>query len=246
VVQRATGKDIRTIMHREICEPLGFRWMNFGVPARDVKRVARDAVTGIPSWRLVSPLVTHILGTTFENAVEMARDPRFLRGIIPSANVCTNAAELCDFYQCLLDEGELNGVRVFEPRTIHRATSEQAYMEIDLTLGLPIRHGLGFMLGSESVSLFGTANPRAFGHLGLTNIFSWADPDRRLSVALTTSGKPTLTPEIVRLVSLIRQIGTAFPPIGKRARSRAAKPEVQLVQKSRKSWRQRPRRTRAS
>lgn len=246
VVRRATGEDLRTIMHREICEPLGFRWMNYGVSARDVKRVGRDSVTGVPGGRLMSRLATYVLGTTFENAVEMAGDPRFLRGIVPSANVCSNAAELCDFYQCLLDEGELNGVRVFEPRTIHRATAEQAYLELDLTLGLPVRHGLGFMLGSEMVNLFGTANPRAFGHLGLTNIFSWADPDRRLSVALITSGKPVLSPEVIRTISLIGQIGAAFPPIGKRARSHAAKPKLQLVQKSRRPKRRRPRTARAS
>ena len=235
VVQRAAGEDLRSYLDREICKPLGFRWMNYGVRARDLKRVGRDAVTGLPIGRTLSKLSESVLGTTFENAVEMAGDPRFLRAIIPSANICSNADELCAFYQCLLQEGELDGVRIFEPRTIHRATAEQAYWEIDLTLGLPLRHGLGFMLGAETVSPYGLQAPRAFGHIGLTNIFSWADPERRLAVALVTSGKPALTPEIMRLGALIHTISTSFEPVpasrrrqakakasGKRRRRRAS------------------------
>jgi CubicO group peptidase (beta-lactamase class C family) len=54
---------------------------------------------------------------------------------------------------------------------------------------------------------------RAFGHIGMTNIFSWADPDRRLAVELLTSGKPTLTPEAVRVLQRVRCISEAFPPL---------------------------------
>ena len=32
--------------------------------------------------------------------------------------------------------GELDGVRVFDPRTVRRAVAEQSYLEFDLTLGL--------------------------------------------------------------------------------------------------------------
>ena len=32
------------------------------------------------------------------------------------------------------------------------ATSEQTYWDIDLTLGVPLRYGLGFMLGGETIS----------------------------------------------------------------------------------------------
>ncbi len=219
VVRRAAGEDLRSYLGREICKPLGFRWMNYGVRAKDVGRVGRDSVTGLPLGRVLSQLSESVLGTSFENAVEMAGDPRFLRGIVPSANICSNADELSAFYQCLLQEGELDGVRVFEPRTIHRATAEQSYWEIDLTLGIPLRHGLGFMLGSEGLSPWGLGASRAFGHVGLTNVFSWADPERRLAVALITSGKPVLTPEVVRLASLINTIGTVFGPIQARSRS---------------------------
>jgi CubicO group peptidase (beta-lactamase class C family) len=109
-------------------------------------------------------------------------------------------------------------VRVFAPRTVRRATAEITYLGVDLTLGLPLRYGLGFMLGSETVSLFGWDGPAAFGHVGFTNSFSWADPERRLAVALLTNGKPVLSLHTIRLVQLAVEMNRAFPKIAPRMR----------------------------
>jgi CubicO group peptidase (beta-lactamase class C family) len=220
VVHRATGRDIRDVLRKEIAQPLGFRWLGYGAAPEDAGRVARDAVTGLPVWPPFSWAFRRALGTGFVDAVRLASDPRFLRGVVPSANVVATADEVSAFYQCLLDGGELGGVRVFEPRTVRRATAEDSFLELDLTLAMPIRYGLGFMLGGP-VSLFGVDVPRAFGHLGFTNIFSWADPDRALAVAILTSGKPFLSLDSARLLGLILAIGRAFPRLaGGRARPR--------------------------
>jgi CubicO group peptidase (beta-lactamase class C family) len=140
---------------------------------------------------------------------EISNDPRFLRGIIPAANLVTTANEFSLFYQVLLDEGTFGGVRVFDPRTVRRAVSEQSYLEFDRTLGLPIRYGLGFMLGGRWVSLFGPGTERAFGHLGFTNIIAWADPDRQVAAALLTSGKPLVHPGVYYFLEIPRRIGAA-------------------------------------
>ena len=211
VVRRATGDDIRTVMRDQIQRPLGFRWMNFGVAPEDVPRVAIDAFTGLPVPPPFSLLLRRALGKDLPEVVRLANDPRFRTGIVPSGNVVTTADELCAFYQCLLDGGELGGVRVFEPRTVRHATSEQTYWELDLTLGLPLRYGLGFMLGGETLSLFGPDSPHAFGHLGFTNVFSWADPERRLAVAFLTSGKPFFSVESLWLLRFLWRVARAFP-----------------------------------
>jgi CubicO group peptidase (beta-lactamase class C family) len=213
VVQRATGRDIRRVLREEIAEPLGLRWLGYGLRAEDVDCRARDAVTGLPVSPPFSWLFRRALGTSFRDAVRIASDPRFLTGIVPSANVVCTADELCSFYQCLLDEGKFGGAQVFDPRTVRHATSEQSYWDLDLTMGVPVRYGLGFILGGENVSLFGSRAPRAFGHLGFTTIFSWADPDRRLAVALLSSGKTFLSLDVFRIFDVIRQIGRAFPPV---------------------------------
>jgi CubicO group peptidase (beta-lactamase class C family) len=158
----------------------------------------------------MSRILRNALGTTLEGAVDLSNDPRFLTGIIPAANVVTTADELSAFFECLLREGELDGVRVFDPRTVRHATAEQSYWELDLTLGMPIRYGLGFMLGGP-ISLYGTDAHEAFGHIGLSNVIGWADPERDISVALLTSGKALLSLHVVRLYQLLTEIGNAFP-----------------------------------
>jgi CubicO group peptidase (beta-lactamase class C family) len=213
VVRRATGADIRTVLERELIAPLGYRWMRYGVREEDLPLVAHDAITGPPVPWPASTVLRNALGADLERVIELANDPRFLTGIVPSANVVTTARELCAFYQCLLDGGEQNGVRVLQPATIRHATSEASWWEIDFTLGLPIRYGLGFMLGSKGISLFGRDNDRAFGHVGFSNIFAWADPERALAVVLCASGKPVLSLHAVRLVQWMLAIGRAFPKL---------------------------------
>jgi CubicO group peptidase (beta-lactamase class C family) len=210
VVRRATGKDIRTVLREKFQAPLGLRWMNYGVDPADLPIVAEDAFTGPPVPPPMSWVLTRALGTDMRSVVELSNDPRFRTAIIPAANVISTAEEAASFYQCLLEEGTLGGVRVLDPRTVRHATSEQSYWEIDLTLVLPMRHGLGFMLGADLLSLFGPDTSHAFGHLGFTNIFTWADPDRDLAVALLTSGKPFISPDVIRLYEFLLRLQWAF------------------------------------
>ena len=213
VVRRITGQDIRTVLEKEILEPLGFQWMRYGVKPQDLSRVAVNAFTGPPVPPPLSQVLRRALGTGLREVVELSNDPRFLTGIIPAGNVMTNAEELSAFFQCLLNGGELDGVRVFDPRTVRHATGEQSFWELDLTLALPIRYGLGFMLGG-AVSPFGVDNHQAFGHLGLSNVMSWADPERNIAVALLNSGKPIVSLHVLRMMQLLVEIARAFPKRG--------------------------------
>jgi CubicO group peptidase (beta-lactamase class C family) len=93
-------------------------------------------------------------------------------------------------------------------------------MELDFTLIAPLRYGLGFMLGHEGIGPFGYDNPLAFGHIGLSNTFSWADPERDIAVALVTTGKPVLSLSGVRLIQFLREVGNAFPKVQQRRHAR--------------------------
>lgn len=212
VVRRVYGHDLRTLLDDTVCRPLGFRWMNYGVRREDTDQVAWNYVTGPPVLPPLSFLIRRILSADLDTVVEMSNDPRFLEGIIPAANVVATANELSRFYQLLLQGGELDGVRVFDRRTIRRATGEQSYLEVDLTLGLPLRYGMGFILGGDWFSLYGPRTPRAFGHLGFTNIVSWADPQRQVAATIMTNGKPFLYPQLYRLLEVLRRISAACPP----------------------------------
>ena len=207
IVHRVTGKDIRQVMAEEICEPLGFRWGNYGVAPEDVDAVGRSYATGAPVLPPLSTAMARALGRHPDEVTRISNDPRFLTAIVPAANIVTTANELSRFYELLRCGGELDGVRVMEPRTIRRALVERAYREIDLTLGAPMRHASGFLLGAQAMSLFGPDTEQAFGHLGFTNILGWADPQRAVSVGLITSGKPILHHGLPDLWALARRIG---------------------------------------
>lgn len=221
VVKRATGKDMREVLEEKISRPLGLEWLSYGVPEKDVGAVALNALTGLPVMPPIKQILHRALGLSMREAVELSNDPRFLTGIIPSANICATADEVSVFYQCMLQSGEYGGQQVFSPRTVRHATAEQSFWEIDFTLGVPIRYGLGFMLGNKSVGLFGRDNPFAFGHIGLSNVFTWADPERAISVALLTSGKGIIGPHVIPLVELLGEIGTVFDRAAARPPSEA-------------------------
>jgi len=221
LVRRVTGKDIRSFLHEEILRPLNFRWMNYGVGRRDVRKVAINYFTGPPPLPPLSILLERAFGVGFRQAVEQSNDPRFLTSVVPSANIVATANELSRFYQLLLNGGALDGVRIFDPRTIQRATAEQSYFEIDLTLGAPLRYAMGFILGAQWLSLYGPDTESAFGHLGFTNILSWADPERQVAAAIMTSGKPLLYPQLYYAYDIVRQIGSACTKV---RRSTARKP----------------------
>jgi CubicO group peptidase (beta-lactamase class C family) len=226
IVRRVTGKPIRAFLRDEIQAPLGLRWMNYGVAPREVPRVARSYLTGPPLLPPLSTLMERALGLPMEELVTVSNDPRFLSAVVPSGNVVATANEMGRFYQLLLAGGTLDGVEVFEPRTIRRAVQEQSYLEFDMTLVLPLRYAMGFMLGGHTLSLYGPNTAAAFGHIGFTNIVTWADPDRQVSGALMTSGKPIIYPEIYYLHDLMWTIGTVCTKTSRRQeRSRVRRPK---------------------
>lgn len=213
VVREITGKDIRTVLAEEILDPLGFRWMNYGVAPEDVPLVAQNYPTGPTPMPPLSTFLTRALGVHPDEATRMSNDPRFLTAILPAANGVSTANELSRFYEMLRCGGELDGVRVMEERTIRRARVGVSHLEVDLSLGLPIAFSNGFMLGGKVLSLYGPNTTKAFGHLGWINIIGWADPERALSAALITTGKSVLYPEVVRFWEVGHRIGKEAAPI---------------------------------
>jgi CubicO group peptidase (beta-lactamase class C family) len=230
VVRRAAGRTIRDVLRTEIREPLGVRWLHYGVAPEDVDRVAPNAFTGPPPPPPLRRLLARALGRPLREIVSLSNDPRFLTGIIPSGNVISTAEDFSAFLQCMLQEGRYRDTRIFEPRTIRHALGEASYREIDLTLMMPLRYGLGPMLGDDPIGIFGPHTARAFGHVGLSNIFPWADPEREISVALFTTGKPILSAHALRLVKLLTTINRVFPKTGASAAAAGAPADADFGQ----------------
>lgn len=212
VSRRAAGRSLREVLAEDIKKPLGLDWLDFGVAPEHAKSVAQNVETGFPLGLAMGSFLTRVLGKPWGPVLRMSNDPRFVTGIVPSGNVIVTARDIATFYQCLMNGGSLEGTRVFEEETVMRAIHPAGEeMEIDRMLGMPIRYSPGFMLGSESVSLYGWNHPRVFGHVGMSNVFTWADRDRDLVVALLTSGKPVLGTHVLALTQLISGIHEVFP-----------------------------------
>ena len=80
---------------------------------------------------------------------------------------------------------------------------------------IPIRYSNGFMLGESLFSLFGIKAKHAYGHLGLMNIVSWADPARDISVALMNTGKtldPASLPALAKILIAISRNASVINP----------------------------------
>ncbi len=211
VIERVTGRNVRAFLREEVLAPLGIEHLDYGVAPDDIPKVALNARTGPPAVPPFKGLFRRALGVGYAEACEMSNDRRFLTGVVPAGNCIGTANEACKFMQLLLNQGELDGVRIFDPRTIQRAIAEQSYLELDLSLGFPFRYGMGFMLGANYFSLFGLKSHLAFGHLGFTNIVVGADPERDLSVALMTSGKPFLAPGQLQWLWVMQTIARRVP-----------------------------------
>lgn len=207
VVTAVTGQDIRTVLAEQILDPLSFRWTNYGAAPADHQLIAHDHATGPRPLPPLSTGLVRALGMSVPELALITRDPRFLNGIVPAGNVVSTANEASRFMDLLRAGGTLDGVRILHPRTIRRALVERSYHEIDRTLGAPLRHASGFMLGARALGLYGPDTDEAFGHLGFTNVMAWADPRRELAVGLMTNGKPVLGSHLPALWNLTRRIG---------------------------------------
>jgi CubicO group peptidase (beta-lactamase class C family) len=131
--------------------------------------------------------------------------------VVPSANIIATPEEISRFFELLLCGGTYRDARVFDQRTIARATEPQVTGQVDRVLMMPIPLSMGFMLGGKTFGFYGPKTASAYGHLGFTNVLGWADPDRDISVAFMNTGKPLLSAKMLTWLNVTRVIGTRIP-----------------------------------
>jgi CubicO group peptidase (beta-lactamase class C family) len=209
VIAEATGLSAGAFLQQEVSRPLGLPDFRYGVEPSRIAEVAENALTGLP-LPIVSWLFSRSVGLSLDQAVSAANDPRFLTAEVPSGNLITSPREACRFFEALRQGGSLDGVRVFDPRTIRRATAEQSMLQIDGSIGLPVRYSMGFILGDDHLSPYGPRTEQAFGHVGFSNVLVWADPAREISVAYLNTGKPFVTAGQLAFYDVPRTISAAF------------------------------------
>lgn len=217
LVEKVAGRSFRGFFRDHISAPLGLTSLDFGARGAMLGRVARNYVAGFKLGGPVDAYLKRAIGTGLEHAVTLSNDPRFYRAVIPAGNGVGTADDCSKFFQCLLDGGELDGVRVFDPLTVRRAIAEVGKPEIDRSLLVPLRYSAGMMLGASPWGLYGPDTSKAFGHLGFANIVAWADRERDISVALLNTGKLVAGVHMPWLLALLGAISRNCPKLTERA-----------------------------
>jgi CubicO group peptidase (beta-lactamase class C family) len=220
IAQRVTGKPFSELLAAEIAQPLGLDGLYCGLPEdqrhrrarliqvpgatmpNDRKRSRRLASMNRFFARLRIPVdLKHIEAALMPIGADEFdfNAESVVSASIPAANGMFTARSLARMYAALSAGGELDGVRLLSRETLARATRIQ---NRGLDRVVPMQ--MNWRLGYHRAMTFGVRVPRGFGHAGYGGSGAWADPDRRLSVALTLNsgvGTPVGDLRIVKIGS---------------------------------------------
>ena len=216
LIKRVAGVSIREFLDREISKPLGMTHLNYGLPEERLDQAAIDACTGPKLMWPLRDIFKRSLGISVEELIILSNDPRFRTAVIPSANLFGTADDICRFFELLVSGGTFGGTRIFTESGVRSAVEPQTAWELDRMILLPMSYSMGFMLGTDPIGLYGFRCGKAFGHVGLSNILAWADPERDISVALMNSGKPFFALDTAYWPEIVRRISTRIPRDGRR------------------------------
>lgn len=206
LIRKTTGMDIAEYLKSRISDPMGMKNFHYGVAKKDQDKVARNYVTGMRNGKIIGAVLESALGVSIEEAAELSNSEDFMSHIIPSANLYCNSEQINRFYQMLLDGGEYQGKQILQASTVQQAIQPAGKAKLDKALKLPMRFSAGFMLGGSPVGMYGLHTDSAFGHVGFSNIFCWADPQRDISVSLLSTGKPVIGNHILALPKMMQAI----------------------------------------
>jgi CubicO group peptidase (beta-lactamase class C family) len=185
IVQRVSGVPLEIFVQREIFWPLKMTDTSYLPLKGKLQRIApTEVVNGIP-YR----------GTVHDPTA------RHMGGVAGHAGLFLTASDLARYARMLLNNGELNGVRIFKPETVKLMTSVQTPPEI------PAQRGLGWDIATNFSGPRGDIFPiGSYGHTGWTGGSLWIDPaSKTFVIFLSNRNHPT---EAGSVITLRHQLGT--------------------------------------
>ena len=205
IIQRVTGECFADLVQKEIARPLGLDGLYIGAPDAVLNRAAELLFPPAMQWVRRLPLV-RMARPAFQRGSAMLQrlgidadlasifdalaprgissfdfgSPETLRAAIPAGNGLFTARSLARMYAALANGGELDGVRLMSPLTVRRAS----HLEPPTGRHAVIPFDMRWRLGYHSVITTRGVPRSAFGHFGFGGSGAWADPERKLAVAL--------------------------------------------------------------
>lgn len=158
IVERVSGSKLEDFVQKEIYQPLKMVDTGFLPPTNKLARIAPTEWASEKTNLMLRGVV---------------HDPtaRHMGGVAGHAGLFTTAADLARYARMMLNDGQLDGVRIFKPETVKLMTSVQT------PAGIPYRRGLGWDIDSGFSRPRGTVFPRgSYGHTGWTGTCLWIDP----------------------------------------------------------------------
>jgi len=185
IVQRVSGTPLEVFVQREIYEPLKMTDTGYLPPKEKLPRIApTEVVDGVP-WR----------GTVHDPTA------RHMGGVAGHAGLFFTTGDLARYARMLLNQGELDGVRILKPETVKLMTSVQTPPEMTAKRGLGWDIATGFSGPRGNVFPVGS-----YGHTGWTGGSVWIDPaSKTFVIFMSNRNHPT---EAGNVLPLRHKLGT--------------------------------------
>ena len=227
VIRRASGTPLSRLFADALARPLGLDFW-IGTPADILPRIAQIKLPIVdpkaPKSRYAKAVskpdsIPHLF-TTNLGGLSYAR-PETLAAEIGSSNGVTNARGLAGLYAPLANGGAFGGTQFVGAEVLARMQRVSAASELDQTLLLPMRFGLGFMRasadpdGTEALLL----GEEAFGHAGRGGSLGFADPECRMSFGYVMN---RLSPNMLLDARGQALVDAAYEALGYRSRASGA------------------------
>jgi CubicO group peptidase (beta-lactamase class C family) len=179
VVKRVEGVPLPEFMQREIFQPLGMKDTALGARGLNTDRIAHVNVGNVEMG-----------GVNMKNQDWSWNKPYWRNFGAPWGGMFSSVVDMFRYCQMFLNEGELDGVRVFKAETIQAMVTDQTTpMETIPQSAKEQAWGLGWRLQSKYAwPTFGDlVPPRAYGHWGSTGTLVWVDPAQELICVMLTT-----------------------------------------------------------
>lgn len=203
LVGRVDGKPFREALKARVLEPLGMKDTDFWVPAEKRARAAKLYRLDAKENRLVHAAWDAHAGDAA---------PDFCGG---GGGLLSTADDYLTFARMLLNDGEVDGVRILKADTVremraNRLTDEQRAHPF---LGLPFWFASGFGLGvsvvmdAEKHQMMGAGSVGSFGWPGAFGTWWQADPQEDLILIYLIQNEADLSPEGVAALATGQRMG---------------------------------------
>ncbi len=179
VIQRVSGLSFWDFLRTRLFEPLRMPDTDFMVPADKLDRFTTDYY--------VKPLSAPVVIDDRKSS-PYARDRELPSG---GGGLVSTAHDYARFNAMLLNEGELDGVRVLRPDTVRIASSNLMPAGVTQSIiGKPDGFGAFMQVALVDGDIPGAEPPGSYGWSGAAGTTMWIDPVNEVSVVLMVQFMP--------------------------------------------------------